>query len=221
MTEYIAPSWSWASHTGKVAFPNFSVDQAYRNFAELLQARMEPIGDHFGAQHPGCFIRMRGPLCRAIPAAHATDERDQLEGGRMPMILLGSGLNIDFREIIFDTRNALQLSRWDRDRKCFVLLPIKKELGPGGFRPLEGLILQLTQARPPKRGEYRRIGYFKLEDFDVNSSAEQDFGRILGDGSPLSARHDYQFFMDSCDEEDLPDAFYHGRRGRSYEFTVI
>lgn len=218
---YIAPSWSWASHIGKVVFPNFSGDQAYRYLAELMQASMNPVGDHFGTQNPGCFIRMRGPLCRAVPASQATDEQGPTERGRMSVILLSSGLTIEFAEVIFDTRNALQASRWNRGQQCFVLLPIKKELGPGGFRPLEGIILQLTQARPPKRGEYKRIGYFKLEDFDVNSRAEQEVNRILGDGSPPVARHDYELFTEGCEREDLPDAFYHGRRGRSYEFTVI
>ena len=213
---YIAPSWSWASLDGEVSFPKFYDHNRREYLARLTHIRLTPVRGVFGALQSG-FIRVRGPLCR-VALADTSRQEGSLDN-RRSLILLGSGVEIRFKDLMFDHYEDLRVtSRELSDKACLVLLGIVKE-GPSEDGLLNGIILRLTQRHPPHRGEYRRIGSFTFDD--PNSWENNELSQALGVEADSSLRDNYDSLMASFAAMNLPDAFYHGRFGSSYEITII
>lgn len=105
-----------------------------------------------------------------------------------------------------------------KGKMCLVLLLLMQEEDERNS-PSSGLILKLTQVQPPRRGEYQRIGYFKMGN--VNAEKENELGRLFHSSTPIQPRNDHHLLLKEFSAMDLPDAFYHGRRKDLYEFTLV
>ena len=199
---YIAPSWSWASYNGAVL-----CQRPYQEtlWAKLIHIDVRPVSDSFGAILSG-FIRMRGPLCRAV-TTHPTHHVDW--GSQKTITLLGSGVNIECRSLTFDEANEAEIIEDHGDQQNhFVMLGVMQSEVPGR-RPFQGIMLRLTGSQ---RGQYRRIGAFRVDDLVPRSLQEQQTQEKLrlmfSDDPEQDERDDFGALKDEFNAMDMPEMFF-------------
>jgi len=212
---YIAPSWSWASYNGEVVFPYPYQETLW---ATLIQIETCPVSDSFGAVSSG-FIRMQGPLCRAV-TTYSTHHVDQ--EGRNIVKLLGSSVDIECVELSFDEADeATIIEDGGGQQNHFVMFGIMQR-GNTGDRPFEGIILRLTGLQ---RGQYRRIGAFRVDDLvphSLEEQQEQEQLHAIFDGDPETfEQNDFGALKAAFNAMDMPDIYFEERRNGWYEFTII
>lgn len=213
---YIAPSWSWASYNGKVVFT-----RPHRRtlWGRLTHIDIDPISDSFGAVSSG-FIRMRGPLCRAVSTSSPLhiDEEESPKTLR----LLGSGIEIECFELAFDDANDTNITGdCVQEQNQLVLFGIMQS-EDSGDRNFEGLILQLTGHQ---RGQYQRIGAFSVNDLLPRSLEEQQREEQLyaifgGDPEEIERDH-FGALKDAFSAMDMPESFFEQRGDDWYEISII
>ena len=212
---YIAPSWSWASYNGEVSFP-----RPYRRtlWANLIHIDIRPVSDSFGAVLSG-FIRMRGPLCRAV-IAHSTHHVDQERPNTLR--LLGSRVNIEFVDLVFDEASEAEIIEDDTEQQNHLVMFGVMQNEDTGDRLFQGIILRLTGLQ---RGQYRRIGAFRVNDLLPRSLEEQQgqeqLRAIIGGDPEEFERDDFGALKDAFDAMDMPESFFEQRGDNWYEFTII
>ncbi|RYN77817.1 hypothetical protein AA0120_g11224 [Alternaria tenuissima] len=193
---YVAPSWSWASYNGEILFPR---PHNQILMAQLINIDTFPQSDPFGAvssSTPG-YVRFRGRLCRAT-ATNSSGWED--ERGRSTLRLLWSGIDIEFHNLSFDEPDeVLILEDSLEQRNSFVIFGIAQS--EHRSRSFEGILLQLTGVQ---RGQYRRIGVFK-----VNDILEEDEQDRLG------------ALTDAFGAMDMSEQCYEQRGNDWYEFTIV
>ena len=158
-TAYQAPSWSWASYNGEIKIWNICYEDRHL-LAESLETYVEPIADAFGPVRNG-YLKIRGPLCRA-QAVRSGDTWTR------SMRLMPSGSRIEFSTLKFDEVGRM-CHNGDNE---FVLLGMVKQL-VYVVVPMVGLVLEPTLA---KHGEYRRVGYFEMNELLETDDESDDRG---------------------------------------------
>lgn len=219
---YIAPSWSWASYDGHVIISNWGSRTLW---STLVHIDVRPVSDLFGAVSSG-FIRMRGPLCRAIHT-HATsysdeelDDDDSDEESRQTLTLLGSGIDVRFSDLAWDEKANEMASICD-DQNPIVLLGVAQAETVHN-RPLQGLLLRLTRQ---ENGQYMRVGYFVIEDEIPNSLEDRQnkerewaaFGRVYEEPE----KDNFGALLNAFDAMDMPASFYERMVDNRYEVTIV
>jgi hypothetical protein len=192
---YVAPSWSWASYNGKVSFP-----RPYRetSLAQLISIETFPQSDPFGAVSADFrgYVRFRGPLCRAT-VTHLEHWDEQRSPSTLR--LLWSGVNIECVNSSFDEPEEIVILEDSVEQQnSFVIFGISE--GYYG-RSIQGLLVQLTGVQ---RGQYRRIGVFRVQD--IFEEDEQDHVGAL---------------TDSFGAMDMPEQYYEHRGNDWYEFMIV
>jgi hypothetical protein len=213
---YIAPSWSWASYNGGVIFPYPHRRQTL--WANLISMDIHHESDSFGAVSSG-FIRMRGPLCRAV-TAYATNHMH--EEGPKTLRLLGSGVEIECVDLIFDESNEMDIIEDGAEQQNHLVMFGIVQSEDTDDRPFEGTILRLTGLQ---RGQYKRIGAFRVDDLLPRSLEEEQKQRQLctifgGDPEELE-RDNFGPLKDAFDAMDMPEVFFESRGDDWYQFTII
>jgi hypothetical protein len=174
---FIAPSWSWASTTGTVIPSGFSaLDTFEENLSELRDGIIEvldastTLDSSYSLYGPvlGGQVRVKGPLMR----------------GKI-MRVPGIDWELDFKDCgaVFSDLDQHVLEKipmfvdwddWEMDDMTeginIYLAPFEIHLRSNGYLVLEGLLLLPTHLA---RGQYRRLGYFSVED-NLLRSRNQD-----------------------------------------------
>jgi hypothetical protein len=215
---YVAPSWSWASYNGEVLFPR----PGRRNlWAQLINIEIFPESDPFGAvsaSSPG-YIRMRGPLCRAT-TTHLSRLDD--EGSSSTLRLLGSGVNIECVNLSFEEPDEAGIVEGSVEQQNSVIIFGIMQGEDSDDRPFEGIILQLTGVQ---RGQYRRIGAFRVDDLlprSLQDWEQQDQLRTIFGGRDEEAEQDhFGALVDEFGAMNMPNQFFEQKGDGWYEFTII
>jgi hypothetical protein len=192
---YVAPSWSWASYNGKVSFP-----RPYRetSLVQLISIETFPQSDPFGAVSASSrgYVRIRGPLCRA-----AVTHLSRLGDGESPSTLrsLSSGVNIRCADLSFDEPDEVVILEDSVEQQnSFVIFGVSQV--DYSSRPLQGILLQLTGVQ---RGQYRRIGFFRVHEFGQDQ------------------RYHFSALTAAFGAMDMPEQYYEHRGNDWYEFMIV
>jgi hypothetical protein len=212
---WIAPSWSWASYNGEVLFPR---PHQRTLWARLTHIDIHPISDSFGAVSSG-LIRMRGPLCRAV-TTQSTQLIDEEESPKT-LRLLGSGIEIECVDLAFDDANEAEVEYCSEQQNHLVLFGVMQGEDTDD-RPFNGIILRLNEGQ---RGQYRRIGAFRIDDLLPRSLEEQQkqeqLYAIFGGDPEKLERDDFGALKDAFSAMDMPESFFEQRGDDWYEFSII
>ncbi|KAH8637763.1 hypothetical protein IG631_05533 [Alternaria alternata] len=191
---YVAPSWSWASYDGKVSFPS---PYGETSLAQLISIETFPQSDPFGAVSASSrgYVRFRGSLCRAtVPHLEHRDE----EGSPSTLRLLWSGVNIECIVLSFDEPDeVVTLEDSLEEQISFVIFGISHTYYYG--ESLQGILLQLTGVQ---RGQYRRVGAFRV---DHDSAEDDNIGALT----------------DAFGAMEIPEQYYEQRGNDWYEFMIV
>jgi hypothetical protein len=195
---YIAPSWSWASYNGEVSFPS-PRPFGDTSLAQLISIETFPQSDPFGAVSASSwgYVRFRGPLCRAT-----ITHLEHWDEGRSfgTLRLLWSGVNIECVGLSFDEPDeVVALEDSVEQQHSFVIFGISQAYYSGTL--LQGILLQLTGVQ---RGQYRRIGFFRVHKRYVNHNS-----------SHVGA------LKDAFGAMDMPEQYYEQRGNDWYEFMIV
>jgi hypothetical protein len=68
---YVAPTFSWASRSGPITFPNFT--SRYNPSAEIAEAECQPAGFKVTGEISGGFVRLRGSVVGVLFTKIGTD----------------------------------------------------------------------------------------------------------------------------------------------------
>jgi hypothetical protein len=179
--------------------------------------------DGFGAvsaSSPG-YIRMRGPLCRAT-ITHLS----RLNNESTPStLLLGSGVNIECVELSLDEPDEVAILKDSNEQQNSVVIFGIMQGEDADDRPFEGIILQSTGFA---RGQYRRIGAFRvddllprsLEDWQRQDSLRSIFGSNCREDEEDEPDH-FGALKDAFSAMDMPEQYFEQRGDDWYEFTII
>jgi hypothetical protein len=218
---YVAPSWSWASYNGEVLFPR---PGRRRLWAQLMGIEIHPKSDPFGevsASPPG-YVRMRGPLCRAIPThwSRRDDERTP-----STLRLFESDVNIECVDLSFDEPDEVRILEDSVEEQNSVVIFGIMQGEDTDDRPFKGIILQLTGV---KRGQYRRIGAFRVDDLLPRSfedwQKQNQIRSIFGDNYDEDEEDEPDHFgalKTAFGAMDMPEQFFEQKGDDWYEFTII
>jgi hypothetical protein len=143
---YRAPSWSWASVDGVISSPHILSSYRTQVLAQVLEAYTIPVADPMGQVRSGS-IRLRGRLCRAAL---------KMKG---PLPLEISLYSLDKTTYLggasLDTDAGWLGAGTEREVHC---MPMFQERTSHG-REMNGVLIEPTNF---KRGQFRRIGSFRL-----------------------------------------------------------
>jgi hypothetical protein len=226
---YVAPSWSWASYDGQVLFPRPGCRTLW---AQLIGVKIFPKSDPFGAvsASPPSYIRMRGPLYRATPT-----HLSRLDDERTPstLRLFESGVEIECVDLSFDEPDKVGILEDSSDQQNPVVMFGIMQGEDSDDRPLNGIILELTGV---ERGQYRRIGAFRvddlvprsLEDWQKQDQLRSMFGGNHEDEDDEEDEEDEEDEPDHCGAlkaafcaMDMPEQYFEQKGDSWYEFTII
>ncbi|KIV79276.1 hypothetical protein PV11_06844 [Exophiala sideris] len=153
-TEYVAPSWSWATVQGRLK-RNDSIEPNSRFRAKLLDSGCtRATDDPYGAIIPGSgFVKL------SSPCADATIVRNVRSGH--PAILLPPAI-----QAFLQSDNEVEASQIGATVKC--LFPRGLETGPSG-RYVEALVLTLSK----NMEHYQRIGIAHINKHSLRDHQER------------------------------------------------
>jgi hypothetical protein len=211
---YVAPSWSWASYNGEVVFPRPGRKTLW---AHLIGIEILPESDPFGAVSASSpsYIRIRGPLCRAT-VTHLSRLGD--EQSPSTLRLLWSGVSIECVDLSFDEPDEVGILEDGVEQKNSIVIFGIMQGEDSDDRPFKGLILQLTGVQ---RGQYRRIGTFRVDDFLPRSLEEWQKQDQLGAIIEEDEQDHFGALKDALSAMDMAAQFYEQRGNDWYEFTIV
>jgi hypothetical protein len=140
---------------------------------------------------------MRGYLCRAV-LKHASfySGKESEEEGRPTLTLFGSDSEVCFSDLVWDEK-VDEMASMEDDENTVVLVGVA-QAETVGDRPLEGLLLRLTGK---ENGQYRRVGYFRIDD-----EPEED---------------NFEILRCAFNAVNMPTPFYERTVEGRYEFTIV
>ena len=182
-SQYIAPSWSWASIDGPFWVP---FDRDYYKldrlgvYAEIIDAKSFPTNDGFGAVHGG-FLRIRGLLCNVELVSSPSASSDP--SGREWMASFSKGLALAHKWSVASLDNILCARSSLSTENSFCFLPmLSSSTGPKrSDGKLIGLLLE--NAAGGVR-QYRRSGVLELHGLDKEALLSHSSGLV-----PLDSGH--------------------------------
>ena len=171
LSQYIAPSWSWASIDGRIWYPS-SNDHNKKQFgvyADIVEAKTFPQGDEYGPVNGG-FLIIRGSLYYVeIGSSHASSSEYPTREWEASFTQ-GHFLTHKWSSASLDNDSSM---RWPNSTKGLFFLPMRSSIhSPEHLSELIGLLLEKTGNSVH---QYRRFGlltlYWPDKDFLLSYSS--------------------------------------------------
>ena len=181
-SQYIAPSWSWASIDGP--FWDFRADDYISHrlgvHAKILEAKTFPISDDYGAVSGG-FLKIRGSLCYVELASSPCTDLNRLSRDWKASFTQGLTLTHKWSTASLDNVLYTRLSPSTKDSFWFLpMLSSSLDSKRSGFK-LIGLLLENTGKGVH---QYRRTGLLELRGIDEEALLSGSSGLV-----PLDSGH--------------------------------
>ena len=181
LSQYIAPSWSWASIDGRIWYPLLGVykEDQFGVYADIVEAKTFPQGDQYGPVNSG-FLIIRGSLFNVELASSQDTSSKYPSREWKASFTQGPFLTHKWSSASLDNGSRLAPSTKD----SFFFLPMRSSIHrSGAFRiRLMGLLLEETGNGVHK---YRRSGVLTLSWLDKDSFLSCSNGLL-----PIDSHHD-------------------------------
>jgi hypothetical protein len=164
---------------------------------------------------------MKGYLCRAVLTHASFSSSEESEEESHPTLtLLGSDSEVRFSELVWDEK-ANEKASIDDDENPVVLVGVA-QAETIDDRPLQGLLLRLTGK---ENGQYRRVGYFSIDD-EIPRSLEdrqkkERLWAALGRLYEEPEEDNFDTLQCAFNAMDMPAPFYERTVEGRYEFTIV
>ena len=181
LSQYIAPSWSWASIDSRIWYPLLGVykEDSFGVYADIVEAKTFPQGDQYGPVNGG-FLSIRGSLFNVELASSQDTSLKYPSREWKASFTQGPFLNHKWSSATLDNDSRFAPSTKD----SLFFLPMRSSIhGSEAFRiRLIGLLLEKTGNGVR---QYRRAGLLKLYELDKDILLSCSDGLL-----PIESHHD-------------------------------
>lgn len=183
LSQYIAPSWSWASIGGRISYYLLGVykEDQLGVYADIVEVKTFPQGDQYGPVNSG-FLIIRGSLYYVELASSQDTSSKYRTREWKASFTQGPFLTHKFSSASLDNDSYTRLSSSTKD--SFFFLPMRSSIHSSGpfENTLFGLLLEKTGNGVH---QYRRSGLLKLRGLDKDMLLSVSNGLL-----PVDSDHD-------------------------------